>query len=119
MSYTVLIVDESRLVIDIVKMRLELHGYRVRTAQNGPDALAKIDAAVPDLVVLNGQMPGMDGYEVARQVRANPALKDLRVMLLTSPSDERAGGADGVDDYLNKELELLDLPSRVQRLLGD
>lgn len=116
--HSILIVDDSKLVTDIVKMRLEMYGYRVQTAQNGEEGLSKIAEETPDLVVLDVQMPGIDGYEVCRQLRENPTLEDLPIIMLTSMDDRRAGFEAGVDDYLNKDLDLLDLPNRVKLLLG-
>ena len=117
MSHSILIVDDNKLVTDIVKMRLEMHGYRVRTAQDGADALLKIETVVPDLVILNDRMARLDGYEVCQQLRQNTALHELRVIMLISEAEPR-GNAAGIDDQLDKERELLDLPNRVQMLLG-
>lgn len=116
--YSILIVDDSKLVTDIVKMRLEMYGYRVYTAATGEEGLARIAAEQPDLVVLDVQMPGIDGYEVCRRIRESPVLENLPVIMLTSMDDRRAGFEAGVDDYLNKDLDLLDLPNRVKLLLG-
>ncbi len=118
MSHSILIVDENKLVTDIVKMRLEMHGYRVRTAQDGPDALLKIETVAPDLVILNDKMAGLDGYEVCQQLRQNAALRELRVIMLISEGERHGAAAAGVDDHLDKEHDLLDLPNRVQMLLG-
>jgi DNA-binding response OmpR family regulator len=118
MSHSILIVDDNKLVSDIVKMRLELHGYRVRTALNGADALLKIETVAPDLVVLNARMPGMDGYEVCRRVRKNSALNDVRIIMLAAGGERVERTTVGIDDVLNKDVDLLDLPNRIQLLLG-
>ncbi len=117
MAEKILVVDDSRLVIDIVKMRLEMHGYEVRLATNGEEALACIEEEVPDLMVLDVQMPGMDGYEVCRRLREQPELDDLRIIMLTSSDDKNAAFEAGVDDYLNKDVDLLSLPNRVKLVL--
>ncbi|MBV9790346.1 MAG: response regulator [Chloroflexi bacterium] len=118
MSATILIVDDSRLVTDIVKMRLEMYGYEVQVAHSGEDGLSRVRDVMPDLIVLDVQMPGIDGYEVCRRLREQPAMEDLPIIMLTSMDDRRAGFEAGVDDYLNKDLDLLDLPNRVKVLLG-
>jgi two-component system, OmpR family, response regulator VicR len=118
MSATILIVDDSKLVTDIVKMRLEMYGYQVQVAHTGEDGLNRVTDVLPDLIVLDVQMPGIDGYEVCRRLREQPALEDLPIIMLTSMDDRRAGFEAGVDDYLNKDLDLLDLPNRVKVLLG-
>jgi len=117
MEAKILVVDDSKLVTDIVKMRLEMQGYEVRLAHSGEEALACIDSEVPDLMVLDVQMPGMDGYEVCRRLREDPALDDLRIIMLTSTEDKHAAFEAGVDDYLNKEVDLLNLPNRVKLVL--
>jgi CheY-like chemotaxis protein len=117
MTGKILVVDDSKLVTDIVKLRLEMCGYEVRLAHSGEEALARIADEVPDLMVLDVQMPGIDGYEVCRRLRNNPGLDDLRIIMLTSSDDKRAAFEAGVDDYLNKDLDLLNLPNRVRMVL--
>lgn len=117
MSAKILVVDDSKLVTDIVKMRLEMYQYEVRLAYNGEDALRSIEEDVPDLLVLDVHMPGIDGYEVCRRLRDNPQLDDLRIIMLTSSDDKHAAYEAGVDDYLNKDLDLLNLPNRVKMIL--
>ena len=117
MTEKILVVDDSKLVTDIVRMRLEMFGYEVRLAHSGEEALAKIAQDVPDLMVLDVQMPGIDGYEVCRRLRDDPALDDLRIIMLTSSDDKLAAFEAGVDDYLNKDVDLLNLPTRVKLVL--
>ncbi|NTW00162.1 MAG: response regulator [Oscillochloris sp.] len=113
----ILVVDDSKLVTDIVKLRLEMFGFQVRLAHSGEDALTAIASEVPDLMVLDVQMPGIDGYEVCRRLRDNPMLDDLRIIMLTSSDDKHAAFEAGVDDYLNKDIDLLNLPNRVKMIL--
>jgi DNA-binding response OmpR family regulator len=117
MAGKILVVDDSKLVTDIVKLRLEMYGYEVRLAHSGEDALASIAEEAPDLLVLDVQMPGIDGYEVCRRLRDNPSLDDLRIIMLTSSDDKHAAFEAGVDDYLNKDIDLLNLPNRVKMVL--
>jgi two-component system response regulator VicR len=117
MAEKILVVDDSKLVTDIVRMRLSMYGYEVDLAHSGEEALAKVAVAVPDLMVLDVQMPGIDGYEVCRRLRDDPALDDLRIIMLTSSDDKNAAVEAGVDDYLNKDIDLLNLPNRVKLIL--
>lgn len=117
MAAKILVVDDSKLVTDIVKMRLEMYGYEVQLAHSGEDALTSISSEVPDLLVLDVQMPGMDGYEVCRRLREKPELDDLLIIMLTSSEDKSAAFEAGVDEYLNKDIDLLNLPNRVKQLL--
>ncbi|EFO79746.1 response regulator receiver protein [Oscillochloris trichoides DG-6] len=117
MPAKILVVDDSKLVTDIVKLRLEMFGFHVRLAHSGEAALAAIAQEVPDLMVLDVQMPGIDGYEVCRRLRDDPMLDDLRIIMLTSSDDKHAAFEAGVDDYLNKDIDLLNLPNRVKMIL--
>ena len=117
MAEKILVVDDSKLVTDIVRMRLEMFGYDVRLAHSGEEALEKIAQEVPDLMVLDVQRPGIDGYEVCRRLRDDPALDDLRIIMLTSSDDKHAAYEAGVDVYLNKDVDLLNLPNRVKLVL--
>src|SRR4028118_1000085 len=112
MSATILIVDDSRLVTDIVKMRLEIYGYEVQVAHSGEDGLSRVRDIMPDLIVLDVQMPGIDGYEVCRRLSEKQEMEEQRIIMMTLMDDRRAGFEAGVDDYLNKDLDLLDLPNR-------
>ncbi len=117
MSAHILVVDDSPLVADIVKMRLEMYGYTVHLAHSGTEALKRVAEFVPDLLVLDVQMPDMNGYDVCRKLRSDPANDDLRIMMLTSSNDKHAAFEAGVDDYLNKDIDLLNLPNRVRLML--
>lgn len=119
MAARILIVDDSRLVTDIVKMRLEALGYQVAVAVSGEEALDLVRTVRPDLMVLDIRLPGIDGYEVCRRLRqdADPAVRELPVIALTSMDDTQVGFEAGMDDYLNKDFDLLDLGDRVAFLL--
>jgi two-component system, OmpR family, response regulator VicR len=117
MPEKILVVDDSRLVTDIVRMRLEMYGYQVVLAYSGEEALEKIAVLTPDLLVLDVNMPGIDGYEVCRRLRDDPVYDELRIIMLTSSDDKHAAFEAGVDDYLNKDVDLLNLPNRVKLIL--
>jgi len=119
MTARILMVDDSQLVKDIVRLRLEALGYKVSLASSGEEALEVIHQDPPDLVVLDIRMPGIDGYEVCRRLRqdTDPAIRDLPIIALTSMDDTQEGFEVGMDDYLNKDFDLLDLGERVSFLL--
>ena len=119
MAARILVVDDSQLVTDIVKLRLESLGYDVSLAYSGEDALEQVRDNPPDLVVLDIRLPGVDGYEVCRRLRQdeNPAIRDLPIIALTSMDDTHTGFEVGMDDYLNKDFDLLELGDRVAFLL--
>jgi len=119
MAIRILVVDDSQLVKDIVRLRLESLGYEVSLASSGEEAMEAVRADPPDLVVLDIRLPGVDGYEVCRRLRQDedPTIRDLPIIALTSMDDTQVGFEAGMDDYLNKDFDLLDLGDRVDFLL--
>ena len=99
---TILVVDDEPRMIRFVKMNLDLEGYLTLEANNGYQALEKVRAHQPDLVLLDVEMPGMDGFETLRRVRE---ISETPVIMLTVRADEddRIKGLDlGADDYITK-----------------
>ena len=109
-----MVVDDSITVRRVTQRLLERNGMRVLTARDGMDAVALLQDNVPDVILLDIEMPRMDGYEVAAHVRNDPRLKDVPIIMVTSRVGEkhRARAIElGVDDYLGKpyqEAQLLD-----------
>ncbi|HEV2227531.1 MAG TPA: response regulator, partial [Steroidobacteraceae bacterium] len=109
-----MVVDDSITVRRVTQRLLERNGMRVITARDGLDAVALLQDNVPDVILLDIEMPRMDGYEVAAHVRNDPRLKDVPIIMVTSRVGEkhRARAIElGVDDYLGKpyqEAQLLD-----------
>jgi len=109
-----LVVDDSITVRRVTQRLLERNGMRVLTARDGMDAVALLAEHVPDIILLDIEMPRMDGYEVAAHVRGDPRLRDVPIIMITSRVGEkhRARAIElGVDDYLGKpyqESQLLD-----------
>ena len=109
-----LVVDDSITVRRVTQRLLERNGMRVLTARDGMDAVTLLQDHVPDIILLDIEMPRMDGYEVAAHVRNDPRLKDVPIIMITSRVGEkhRARAIElGVDDYLGKpyqEAQLLD-----------
>jgi DNA-binding response OmpR family regulator len=113
----ILVVDDSALVAEAVKTKLEASNYDVSLAYSGEEALDKVKEAVPDLMILDVYMPGIDGFEVCRRLREDPDTHTLPIVMLSSRGnikEKLAGFRAGADDYLVKEFDLLDLPYRVK-----
>ena len=110
----VLVVDDSITVRRVTQRLLERNGMRVLCARDGMDAVALLADNVPDIILLDIEMPRMDGYEVAAHVRNDPRLQDIPIIMITSRVGEkhRARAIElGVDDYLGKpyqESQLID-----------
>jgi two-component system response regulator MprA len=116
-SLRILAVDDDPQILDLLKRGLAYEGYRVDTAVDGVTALASARDNQPDLVVLDWMMPGMDGLEVCRRLRAGG---DMPILLLTAKTGvpDRVTGLDsGADDYLVKPFVFDELLARVRALL--
>ncbi len=112
----ILVVDDEPDIVALVAYHLARAGYRVSTAANGTDALQSAAAERPALVVLDLMLPGLSGYEVVDQLRADPATKDIAVLMLTARKEEQdriKGLLLGADDYLTKPFSPQELVLRV------
>lgn len=116
----VLVVDDEPDIVALVAYHLVKAGYRVSTAASGPDAVAQARADRPAILVLDLMLPGMSGFEVLEQLRADEATRDVAVLLLTARKDEpdRIRGLSlGADDYLTKPFSPQELVLRVGAIL--
>ncbi len=116
----ILVVDDSRDNLEILSTRLRFRGYLVDTATSGEEALARVAESPPDLILLDVMMPGLDGYEVARRIRADPKLPFIPIILVTardSTQDKVEGLDAGANDYLTKPINFPELEARVRSML--
>ena len=114
---TILIVDDEQRIIDLAQMYLAQEGYEVSSATDGAVAYKQIMNDTPSLVVLDLMLPGMDGLEICRRVRAE---SDVPIIMLTARSDDidRIVGLElGADDYLTKPFNPRELVARVKAIL--
>jgi len=114
---TILIADDDASIRELARMYLEKEGYRVETAVNGVQALAKIKELDPALLVLDLMMPEMDGWEVCRRVRAAGNLPILMLTARDDDVDKIVGLEMGADDYLTKPFNPRELVARVRAIL--
>ena len=116
----VMVVDDSVTMRKVTGRVLERHNFEVVTAKDGLDALERMDERVPDLMLLDIEMPRMDGYELAKHMKADPRLRDVLIMMITSRTGEkhRQRAFDlGVDRYLGKPYQEPELMRNVHELL--
>jgi len=117
----ILLADDSITTLMMVSARLQRIGYDVVTATRGDDALALTLKRRPLLVVLDLEMPGMDGIEVTRTLREDPSFASMPIILLTSHSEDehtKTGLAAGANAYIVKPFSPQDLATQVDQLLG-
>ena len=120
MEKKILVVDDEQDIVDLISYNLSKEGYKVYSASNGPQAVEISMAERPDLVVLDIMMPGMDGFEVCRTLRQNPATASMAIMFLTAKSgeiDQILGLELGADDYIQKPISPRVLIARVKSIL--
>src|SRR6267142_1044892 len=113
----VLVVDDEELNRDLLRDPLEARGYRVLEATNGAEALQKVTSEMPDVILLDLMMPGMDGFEVCRRLKSNPCSAAIPILMITALSDrkERLMGIEaGANDFLTKPIDVQDVVLRVK-----
>jgi len=117
---TILVVDDDDIVAQTIERTLRRHNYQTMLARSGVEALQISRRHIPDLVILDVLMPGMNGYQVCREMRLDPQLAGLPILFLTAKGKESniiEGLSAGADDYLSKPFNIEELILRVQAIL--
>jgi two-component system alkaline phosphatase synthesis response regulator PhoP len=120
-SRTVLVAEDEANIVESLRFLMIRAGLEVRIATDGPSALRMVRESPPDLMLLDIMLPGCDGFEVLRAIRANPQHGRVRVMMLTAKGREidRARALElGVDDFVTKPFSTRDVMARVRGLVG-
>jgi len=118
--FNILIADDDPDIIEFVTYNLSREGYEVRSANDGATAIELAKIKVPDLIILDVMMPGMDGIEVCRELRSNHKFEDTVITFLTARSEDYsqiAGFDSGGDDYITKPIRPRVLVSRINALM--
>lgn len=121
MPKTILIVDDSRFTLEISSFVASSAGYAALTALDGVEALEILGTNSVDLVIVDINMPGMDGYELIRKIRSDEVLADVPIIIITTESearDKEKGFAAGANSYLVKPVEPDDVVAQIQLLIG-
>jgi len=117
----ILCADDDEDILSLIGLRLERAGYEVLTARDGSEAIAAARERRPAVMVLDVMMPRLKGDEALRELRADPALRDMKVILLSTrvqESDVERGFAAGADAYLTKPFKSSELVGKIEELLG-
>ncbi len=120
MTARVLVVDDIAVNVRLLEAKLSAEYFHVQTASGGEEALSKIHDDPPDIVLLDVMMPGMDGFEVCRRMKQDPACAHVPVVMVTAldqPSDRIKGLDAGADDFLTKPVDDLSMFARVRSLV--
>ena len=118
---TLLLVEDNEMNRDAISRLLARRGFSVLTAEDGEQGLQLCGKAQPDLVLVDLGLPGIDGFEVTRRIKADPVTAHIRVIALTAramTSDQEAALACGCDDYDTKPVDLARLVGKIRALLG-
>ena len=117
----ILIVDDEPDCISIIQCRLEWSHYNVITANNGREGLKKASQEKPDLILLDTNMPEMNGYEMLERIRKNSALKDTPVIMVTALCDAKdvdKASSYGISDYVTKPVDFAKLTEKISNILN-
>lgn len=119
----VLYIEDEPVMLELVRLMLSSKGFEVLGAPNGREGLEVAVRELPDLILLDLMMPGIDGWQVYRQLKAHPDLKDIPVVVVTAkaqPIDKVLGlSIAKVDDYITKPFEPQELLRSIGRVLGE
>jgi two-component system alkaline phosphatase synthesis response regulator PhoP len=119
MNKKIFVVDDEKDILEIIRINISAEGYDVYSYTSAEEALTGLKTVIPDLFILDIMMPGIDGYEFCRRVRASEAWKNIPVIFLSAKSDEidKILGLElGGDDYMTKPFSVKELKSRVKAI---
>ena len=116
-SYNILIVDDTPVNLEVIIDFLESYGFGIRMARSGESALKRVEYDRPDIILLDVLMPGMDGFETCRRLKAEPATEDIPIIFMTSltgTEDKVKGFEVGAVDYVTKPLHQEEVLARIK-----
>lgn len=116
----ILIVDDEMDALLALKVALETEGYNIAEAKDGYEAIDKVRSEIPDVILLDLMIPGIDGFEVCRQLKSDPMYKHIPIIMLTARGevDDKVEGIElGADDYVTKPFNLKELKARIKMIL--
>jgi CheY-like chemotaxis protein len=117
---TILVVEDNPLNMELVSDILEAQGYEVRQAINGKEAIQEVESHLPDLILMDIQLPGLDGLTVTGIIKDNPATANMPIIALTAHAmrgDEEKAREAGCDGYISKPIDTRLLPQTIRQFL--
>lgn len=121
MSHSILVVEDNALNLELARLILEVNGYEVLPALDAEECLAVLAARRPDLILMDVQLPGKDGLQLTRELRATPATHDLLIVAMTAHAmadDVRRAAEAGCDGYLTKPIDTRVLAEQVAAFIS-
>jgi CheY-like chemotaxis protein len=121
MGAPVLVIDDNAHNLKLLRVLLSVDGYDVRTATDAEDALRVLGTFTPEVILMDLQLPGMDGLELTRQLKADPQTRRIRIIAVTAyamKGDDEKARAAGCDDYVSKPVDADTLSTVVARHIG-
>lgn len=118
---TIVVIDDDELLVELLQFKLEQNGFTTASSGDGEEGLAMVRETAPDLVVLDGMMPGLDGMEVLRRMKEDEKTKNIPVIMLSARHNEKdvVGGLNlGAAEYMPKPFIPEELIVKIQRLIG-
>ena len=117
MSATILVVEDEKSISTLIQYNLEKEGFKVHTSETGEEGFEQIKNNLPDLVLLDWMLPDLSGIDICKQIKKDPKLKSIPVIMLTAKSEEAdkiRGFETGADDYVTKPFSTKELILRIQ-----
>lgn len=116
---TILYIEDNEVNIDIVQRMLTREGYIIHVAQTGTQGIELAGEIIPDLIIVDLHLPGMNGYEITRHLKAMDSLADVKVMMLTADIYAREEGEEvGIDAYMNKPIRRKTFLNKLDEIFG-
>jgi CheY-like chemotaxis protein len=116
----ILVVDDNPTNLKLVRVLLTVEGYQVTTAEDAEQAMELLETNRPALILMDLQLPGMDGLELTRRIKSNPQTRAIKIIALTAyamKGDEAKAIAAGCDGYVTKPIDTRELPRMISRFL--
>ncbi len=117
----VLVIDDERALAELLQVNLELEGFLVAKAHSGIEGLNKLPTEKPDIIMLDVRMPGLDGFEICRRLKADPATKPIPVIMVSAfaqQTDIQKGLDAGAADYVKKPFDVVKVVELIKKTLN-
>jgi two-component system, OmpR family, alkaline phosphatase synthesis response regulator PhoP len=119
MNKKVLVVDDEKYIVELLQVNLESNGFEVLTCDSGDKVISACESSMPDIILLDLMLPGLDGIEVCKRIRNHPKLEKIVIIMITARDDEidKVIGLElGADDYISKPFSVREVLARIKAI---